>query len=329
MLSVISTALQAQIIRGTIKDAVTNEPIPFATVLLAGEDIGTAADENGQFQMDNAALGRHTVQVSSLGYETAVFKEVMITGARHTVLDVELKESSQMLDAVNIRPVIYKESTLNRMVAVGGRMFSVDEAARFAGGFDDPARLATSFAGVASGGSNNGISIHGNAPHLLLWRLEDVEIPNPNHYADISVLGGGIFSSLSAQVIGNSDFLSSAFPAEYSNAVSGVFDMKMRTGNASKHEHTFQVGVGGIDLASEGPVGQKEASYIINYRYSMTGLIDQLGLIDMEDQKLNYQDLNFKINMPVTDHSGVPEEDFGTCLQSQGRSYHDGKRAGD
>lgn len=305
MLSVISTAIQAQIIRGTIKDAVTNEPIPFATVLLVGEDLGTAADENGQFQMDNAALGRHTVQVSSLGYETAVFKEVMITGARHTVLDVELKESSQMLDAVNIRPVIYKESTLNRMVAVGGRMFSVDEAARFAGGFDDPARLATSFAGVASGGSNNGISIHGNAPHLLLWRLEDVEIPNPNHYADISVLGGGIFSSLSAQVIGNSDFLSSAFPAEYSNAVSGVFDMKMRTGNASKHEHTFQVGVGGIDLASEGPVGHKGASYIINYRYSMTGLIDQLGLIDMEDQKLNYQDLNFKINMPVTDYSGV------------------------
>ena len=232
-LSIMSTAIQAQIIRGTIRDAVTTQPIPFATVLLTGEDKGCAADANGQFIIDNAALGRHTVQVSSLGYESAIFKEVTVVSARETVLDVELRESAEMLDAVDIRPVIYKESTINRMVAVGGRMFSVDEAARYAGGFDDPARLATSFAGVASGGSNNGISIHGNAPHLLLWRLEDVEIPNPNHYADISVLGGGIFSSLSAQVIGNSDFLSSAFPAEYSNAVSGVFDMKMRTGNAS------------------------------------------------------------------------------------------------
>ena len=304
-LSIISTAIQAQIIRGTIRDAVTTQPIPFATVLLTGEDKGCAADANGQFIIDNAALGRHTVQVSSLGYESAIFKEVTVVGARETVLDVELRESAEMLDAVDIRPIIYKESTINRMVAVGGRMFSVDEAARYAGGFDDPARLATSFAGVASGGSNNGISIHGNAPHLLLWRLEDVEIPNPNHYADISVLGGGIFSSLSAQVIGNSDFLSSAFPAEYSNAVSGVFDMKMRTGNASSREHTFQVGVGGIDLASEGPIGGGGASYIVNYRYSMTGLIDQLGLIDMQGQNLHYQDLNFKVSVPVTDRANV------------------------
>lgn len=86
-------------------------------------------------------------------------------------------------------------------------------------GFDDPARLVSAFAGVAPSVSSNGISIHGNAPHLLQWRLEDVEIPNPNHFADIATLGGGILSSLSSQVLGNSDFFTGAFPAEYGNAV--------------------------------------------------------------------------------------------------------------
>ena len=165
---------------------------------------------------------------------------------------------------------------------------------RYAGGFDDPARLVSSFAGVAPSVSSNGISIHGNAPHLLQWRLEDVEIPNPNHFADIATLGGGILSSLSSQVLGNSDFFTGAFPAEYGNAVSGVFDMKLRNGNNQKNENTLQVGIMGIDVASEGPLSKKhKASYIFNYRYSTT------GLLNLEGGKMDYQDLNFKLNFPT------------------------------
>lgn len=292
-------SLPAQVIRGSIRDAASGETIPFAFVRLIGEQAGVQTDEDGIFLLSGVSLGRHTIEVSCFGYESAIFKEISVTAAKETVLDVRLTESPEQLEAAVVRPQINKMQPLNRMVSVGGRMFSVEEAARYAGGFDDPARLATAFAGVSSGGTTNGISIHGNAPHLLLWCLEGVEIPNPNHFADISALGGGIFSSLSAQVIGNSDFLTSAFPAEYSNAVSGVFDIKLKTGNACTHEHTAQVGVAGIDLASEGPVNRKGGSYIVNYRYSLTGLVDQLGLIDMDGQSLHYQDLNFKVNLPA------------------------------
>ena len=151
------------------------------------------------------------------------------------------------------------------------------------------------FAGVAPSVSSNGISIHGNAPHLLQWRLEDVEIPNPNHFADIATLGGGILSSLSSQVLGNSDFFTGAFPAEYGNAVSGVFDMKLRNGNNQKNENTIQVGIMGIDVASEGPLSKKhKASYIFNYRYSTT------GLLNLDGGTMDYQDLNFKLNFPTS-----------------------------
>ena len=95
---------------------------------------------------------------------------------------------------------------------------------------------------MGSNGATNGISIHGCSPSMLLWRVEGVEVPNPNHFADITGAGAGVFSSLSSLVLGNSDFITGAAPAEYGNTISGVFDMKMRTGNNSHRETAVQVG---------------------------------------------------------------------------------------
>ncbi|MBP5479895.1 MAG: carboxypeptidase-like regulatory domain-containing protein [Bacteroidaceae bacterium] len=301
-ISALSYAQQiSQNIRGRVVDALTHEPIEAATVQLTDDPSkGCVTDSTGRFSISSIPVGRYSVVCKFIGYDPVEINDVLVTSAKESTVNIEMYESVNTLKGVVVRSSIVKDKTLNRWVTTGGRMFSVEEASRYAGGFDDPARLATAFAGVASGGSTNGISIHGNAPHLLSWRLEDVEVPNPNHFSDISVLGGGVFSSLSAMCIGNSDFLTSAFPAEYGNAVSGVFDMKMRNGNDEHHEHTVQVGVGSIDIASEGPISKKNgSSYIINYRYSMTGLANDLKMIDMQGEVMNYQDLNFKLNLPT------------------------------
>lgn len=293
--------LPAQTIRGIVVDKASGHPMPDVTIMLQDmPGTGTMTDENGQFTLPSVPVGRHNVQATYLGYEPGIFREILVTSAKEVSLDISLKENVSELGEVVIRPQINKEQPLNKMAVTGARMLSVEEASRYAGGLDDPARLVSSFAGVAANLSSNGISIHGNAPHLLQWRMEDVEIPNPNHFADISVLGGGVLSSLSSQVLGNSDFFTGAFPAEYGNAVSGVFDMKLRNGNNRKMENTFQVGILGIDVASEGPLSKKhKASYIFNYRYSTTGLLNRFypGL-DMGGT-LDYQDLNFKLNFPT------------------------------
>ncbi len=300
-----ATAPLSQTIRGTVKDAVTGSPIEFASVAVSSlNGVGTITDSLGQFVLRNIPLGRHNIRCQYVGYEPTVISEILVTSAKESRLEIQMRESATTLNGVVIRAQVIKDRPLNTMVTTGGRMLSVEEAARYAGGFDDPARLASSFAGVSLTGATNGISIHGNAPHLLQWKVEDIEVPNPNHFSDVTVLGGGIFSSLSSQVIGNSDFLTSAFPAEYGNAVSGVFDMKMRPGNDEKYEHQFQIGVAGVEAASEGPIGHNGASYLVNYRYSMTGLCKQLGLLDMPDQTLDYQDLNFKVQIP-TRHAGT------------------------
>lgn len=294
-----SSSELTQIVRGIVIDGASGHPIPYATVMLADNPgIGTVTDDKGYFSLDKVSIGRHSVKALFMGYEPNVIREILVTSSKEVYLEIPLKESIKELDEVVVKARANKGEAINKMALSGARMLSVEEAGRYAGGMDDPARLVSSFAGISSGVSNNGISIHGNAPHLLQWRMEDVEIPNPNHYADIATLGGGIFSSLSSHVLGNSDFFMGAFPAEYGNAVSGVFDMRLRNGNNQKVENTFQVGILGIDIASEGPLSKKHnSSYIVNYRYSATGLLENLGA-DFGGV-FDYQDLNFKLNFPT------------------------------
>lgn len=296
----ISAQNLTQNIRGTVTDKASGTPIAYATVQVEDTpDKGTVTDDQGNFTLKNVPLGRHNIKANFVGYEPSIFREILVSSAKEIFLEITMTENTQELNEIVIRPQMNKEQALNKMALSGARMFSVEEASRYAGGMDDPARLVSSFAGISSGVSNNGISIHGNAPHLLQWRLEDIEIPNPNHYADIATLGGGILSSLSNHVLGNSDFFTGAFPAEYGNAVSGVFDMRLRNGNNQKVENTIQAGILGIDVASEGPLSKKHnSSYIINYRYSATGLLDHLGMVDLGGA-FDYQDLNFKLNFPT------------------------------
>lgn len=289
-----------QSVRGRVIDAASGYPVAYVSVYLMGKtEIGGVTDSLGRFVIKNVPIGRHDIQASFVGYEPTIFREILVTSSKEVYLTIPLKESIKELDEVMVRPHLNKEQPLNKMVTTGVRMLSVEEASRYAGGMDDPARLVSSFAGISPSMSTNGISIHGNAPHLLQWKLEDVEIPNPNHFADLSILGGGILSGLSSLVLGNSDFFTGAFPAEYDNAVSGVFDMKLRNGNNQKIENTFQIGLLGIDFASEGPLTQKHnSSYIFNYRYSTTGLLGDIGAVDI-DGTLDYQDLNFKLSLPT------------------------------
>ena len=204
---------------------------------------------------------------------------------------------------LEVSPTLTKSKPINSMASVSARMFTVEEASRYAGGFDDPARLATSFAGVGSGISNNSIIIRGNAPKYLLWQVEGIEVSAPNHFANLETFGGGGLTALSSNVMGNSDFFTSAFPSEYNNAISGVFDINMRKGNTTSYKHGVEIGAIGVDLMSEGPLSKSgNSSYIVNYRYSTLGLV--APLLPEDAQGTNYQDISFKLNIN-TENLGV------------------------
>jgi hypothetical protein len=289
-----------QIIKGVVIDMDSHIPLAGATVMIIGTEpvTGSMTDVNGNFRLTGIQVGRYNLRFSYVGYEPTVISEVLVLSGKEVVLQVSLKESATALQQVEIKAFSNKEQAINPMAIISARQLTMEEASRYAGGIDDPSRLATAFAGVAGSLSSNAIVIRGNAPKGLLWRMEGIEIPNPSHFANVTTFGGGGITALSSQMLSNSDFYTGAFPAEYGNALSGVFDMKVRTGNNEKREHTFKAGIIGIDFATEGPfIMGKRSSYLINYRYSTLALLSPL--LPENAQGIKYHDLSFKLNFPV------------------------------
>lgn len=289
-----------QTVRGRVIDQQTKIELIGANVIIDGTLLGDATNLDGDFRIPGVPLGRHTIKVTYLGYKTRYIPEVLVGSAKEVILNIELEEEVIFGNEIVVSPGEEKGKPQNSLSTVSARAFTVEETQRYAGGFDDPARLASSFAGVTYGNAqDNAIIVRGNSPNGLLWRLEGVEVPNPNHFPEGNVMGGGLFTIFSSNLLADSDFFTGAFPAEYGNATSGVFDMKFRNGNNENREYTFQAGMLGIDFSTEGPIKYgSDASYLINYRYSTFGLLVDLGAIDT-DEEIRYQDLSFKVNVPT------------------------------
>lgn len=288
-----------QSVQGKVFDMLTKAALPYANIVVLETEplIGTTSDDDGNFELRKVPVGRHTIKIMMMGYESRLITEVLVSTGNQISLNIGMEQTTLDMEEVVVR--VNKDVPLNTMTTVSSRQFTVEETQRYAGGLDDPARLASSFAGVATPSvSSNGISVRGNNPEGLLWRIEGVESPNPNHFADLTVVGGGLLTALSSQMMGNSDFYTGAFPAEFGNATSGVFDINLNTGNTEKREYTFQAGVIGIDFAAQGPFRQGgNASYLMNYRYSTMGLV--APVLPEDAGILKYQDLAFKTNFPT------------------------------
>lgn len=305
LISYAATAQLTQTIRGTVVDVVSKTPLPGATVVLINSDplVGSTTDADGNFKLSKVPVGTHSIRISFIGYKELVLPNITVNSGKEVVLNVPIEEDIMVMEEIVVTPDTEKNKPLNEMSAVSARTFSVEETRKFAAAVNDPGRAALSFAGVVTAGDGgNTISIRGNSPFGLLWRMEGVDIPNPNHFANAGTSGGGI-SILSSQLLGNSDFMTGAFAAEYGNALAGVFDLNLRKGNNEKREYTFQAGFLGTDIAVEGPFSKNyRGSYLVNYRYSTLSIISKLG-IDVGDAVTNFQDLSYNIYLP-TKHAG-------------------------
>lgn len=291
-----------QNIRGSVADQDSKVPLIGATVIVVGSDpiIGASTDVDGRFTLLNVPVGRQDIQLQYLGYEPKFVLQLDVGSAKEIVLQVEMQESTAKLEEVVVRAEKDPTRPNNEMAVVSTRSFSLEQSERFAASMNDPGRMALSFAGVnLTNDITNEISIRGNSPKGLLWRLEGVEIPVPNHFNIEGIYAGNV-SILSNNLLDKSDFSTGAFPAEYGNALSGVYDLRLRTGNDQKREYTVQVGFLGLEASAEGPfVKGKRASYLVNYRYSTLGLFKAVGANLGGDLNTAFQDVNMKVNLPT------------------------------
>ncbi len=291
-----------QVIRGRVTDKITQQPLTGANVIVIGTSpvIGSVTDSDGWFKIDKIEPGRVSLEISYIGYQHIVLSNLYLTSGKELIIQAELEEEVQHVGEAVVKASQNKAKTTNDMAVISARSFTVEETEKYAGSRGDIARMASNYAGVSfANDARNDIVIRGNSPAGLLWRLEDIDVPNPNHFAENGTTGGPV-GMLNNNVLRNSDFFTGAFPAEYGNALSGVFDLKMRNGNNEKYEHMFQIGFNGLELGSEGPFNKNHrSSYLINYRFSTMDFFDKIGVNFGTAGIPHYQDLSYKLNFPV------------------------------
>lgn len=327
--NVSQAAYSTQTVKGRITEAGSLSPIPFTHVfvlteakalsirkdsidfthlkkaIFSGEKkegVWTAvSDIDGYYKIPDVSVGNIIVLVSSVGFEDRATSVLPLVPAKEMVLDFEMESALQELEAVTVKGRRGVDASINAMATNSVRVFSLEEANRYAGSFGDIARMAQNYAGISSGNDGvNDVVIRGNSPTGLVWRIDGVDVFNPNHFSDGGATGG-VVNMINANVLRNSDFFTGAFPASYTNALSGVFDLNLRNGNTEKHEFTGQISYGGFEFGAEGPISRKnKSSYLINARYSVLSLVDKLiGSPGKGTGVPDYADITAKINIPT------------------------------
>lgn len=293
-----------QNVYGKVVDVENGAPLFGASVVVLNLDpiVGTITDLEGNYTLSNLPVGRITIQVSYMGYETATYPEILINSGKTFNLDVKLLESFNSIEEITITAEKKNSSTMqvqNEMATVSAMSFSLEQSSRYAGSINDPSRLVLSFPGVRNQGDiQNGISIRGNTPTSLLWNIEGLEIQSPNHFAREGALGA--INMVSSNVLQGVDFYTAAFPAQYGNAGSGVFDLKTRKGNPDEYEFSLSAGIMGLEASAEGPFSKKyKGSFLLSYRYSTLSIFNKLGYDLIGNNAPVYQDLNYKFNLPT------------------------------
>ncbi len=295
-----------QTVKGTVIDAESKENLEGVAIVLSGNpNISAKTDSKGNYKLLNVPVGRQSFQYTYLGYHSRNVNNIEVTSGKEVVLNIELTEKIFITKTVEISATRQNNTPNNEMATLSVRNFNSEETNRFAGSHGDPSRVAATTAGVSSGNdARNDIIVRGNSPIGVLWRLENIDIPNPNHFSAQGATGGPI-SILNNNLLANSDFYTGAWPADYGNKNAAVFDLKLRNGNNEKREFTGQVGINGFELGAEGPFKKDyNGSYLVNYRYSTLDAFTALGIYFGVSGQPRYQDVSWKLNAP-TQHLGT------------------------
>lgn len=292
-----------QTLKGKVIDLDTKIPLHGVKIVLLNTEPknGTVSDADGNFRFEKLPIGRYDIRFTLAGYDDVTLNQIQLSTGKELMLNIEMSERIKEMETVTVRATD-KNKPLNEMATVSARTFNVEETQRYAASFNDPARMAVSFAGVnTSNDASNEIIVRGNSARGMLWRVEGIEIPSPNHFSNGEGGSGGGISLLSSQILGSSDFFTGAFPAEYGNALSGVFDIRFRKGNYQKREYSVQLGILGLQSSFEGPFSKKyNGSYLINYRYSTLIFLNAIGLPIVDNALVpQFQDLSYNFSFPT------------------------------
>lgn len=264
LLAAVTLSAQTASIRGTITDALTNEPILFANVFVLNSDKGATTNENGNFEITGLAPGLYNLRASYVGYKDASQFEVQLTTAKPAVVNFKMEEQSADLQEVIVKASPFKKPEESPLSL---RTIGVAEIQRNPGGNRDISKVVQTLPGVTTTASfRNDLIIRGGAPNENRFYLDDVEVPNINHFATQGSSGGPV-GLINVNFIREVDFYSGAFPANRGNTLSSVFNFDQIDGRSDRIGATFMLGASDAGLTMDGPIGEK-TTFLLSARRS-------------------------------------------------------------
>jgi hypothetical protein len=276
-LTMISNSLSGQSgkIQGRIYDITSNEPLPFANIIIAGTNTGTTSDLDGNFTFTGVSPGFIQLIASYVGYKQTISPEFLVTNAKTAIVDIAMEVAETELEEIFVTTLPFQKT---RESPVSLNKIYTSEIETNPGSNRDISRVIQSFPGVGSTVSfRNDIIIRGGGPNESKFYLDDMEIPNINHFGTQGASGGPV-GILNADLISSVDYYSGAFPANRGNALSGIFEFSQVDGNPEKLKFRGTLGASEVSLTADGPVGNN-TNFIMSARRSyLQFLFDVIGL---------------------------------------------------
>ena len=267
---VFSALAQGQI-QGIVFDAESGEPLIGANVIIVGTSIGAAADANGAFEIRDVPAGMHMLEASMLSFES-IRNEIQVQTGEVSRVEFSLETAAISLSEVVVTPgrftVMQAEPTVTQTL-------SREEIQSLPQLGEDVYRAVSRLPGLSSNDYSSAFNIRGGQNREVLVQLDGLELYEPFHLKDI---GGGALSILDVEAIGGIDMMTGAFPVEYGDRMSGVFNISSHSPAAENSRTSLGLSFTNVRFLTEGRYAGDRGEWLVLARRGYLDLI--LELID-------------------------------------------------
>ncbi len=285
-----ATAQAKGTLEGTIVNATTQEPVAGAKVELVGKKLGAVTNQQGKFSLKNIPAGVYAVKISSFGYEPFIQSDIFVGTGKAYSVSVELRPSAIQLEAAEVEASYFRKSA---ETITSTQLLNSEDIRRAPGVQEDVVRAVALLpgVGVAAAGRND-LAVRGGAPFENLFLIDNIEVPNINHFGSQGSTGGPL-SIINIDFVRDVSFSTGGFGAKYGDRVSSVTNLTLREGSQERFSGKANLSATGFGVYGEGPIGTM-GSYLLGVRRSYLDLIFRAAGFGFIPE---YWDFTSKVNL--------------------------------
>ena len=277
-------------IKGKVIDFETKQPLIGVNVLIPELKTGCSTDLNGEYSLPKIKNGSYTIHYSYIGYEKVMNPDVIVRSQRITYVNIEMKPSAINMNAVDVTAGYFNQTETQPISATA---FSFEEIRRAPGAGGDVSRIIFGLPSLAKiNDTKNSLIVRGGSPVENGFYIDNIEIPNINHFPVQGSTEGPI-GIINVDLIDNVNFYSGGFSSIYGDKLSSIMEMKFREGDRTSINTQLDMSMQGFGGVIEGPLGNGKGSFVLSARRSYLDLI-----LDLMNEKVGmplYGDVQGKI----------------------------------